>query len=509
MSVHFIQVQVRWLFSVTLLLAFAGPAAAWQQSGRDEPPSSAVDQPQDKPREERRISPKREQELFAKLDEVLRFASADTKLPIRRRVERKLVSREEARELMARRRKEEDDRIRRQRRSEVVLKKFGLLPRDFQLEKFLAELQEEQVAGFYDSRTGTVYLLDWLDFGAQFPVLAHELTHALQDQVVGLEDWLKEGNPGKKEVADSEAGPVALDERALARRALVEGQAMHVLVNYTMAAAQAWAGPAGARSRSVQSSPEFAAMFDRQKRSPVLDSAPLFIRESLAFPYTYGFLFVQEVANRRGREEAFAGLLRDPPRNSYQILHPRSYLSGERFEPLRLPAITPLLGEGRARFDDGTMGALEVALFLRQFAGEGTARKLARKWRGGFYYAATGAAAEGDEGGEGPSGVTPASLTLLYVSRWESAEDAARFAGAYSAALPKRYLRVSASAAEVSTRGSVTHIGAPTRWSTEEGLVVVEACGDTVLVLESFDRATANRLRAALLGTCPAAGAVQ
>ena len=103
------------------------------------------------------------------------------------------------------------------------------------------------------------------------------------------------------------------------------------------------------------------------------------------------------------------------------------------------------------------------------------------------------------------SEVTPASLALLYVSRWESAEDAARFAGAYSAALPKRYLRVSASAAEVSTRGSVTRISAPTRWSTEEGLVVVEACGDTVLVLESFEAATADRLRAALLGTCSAA----
>lgn len=490
-----------------LLLLLAGSAAAWQQSASDESPSGALDQPQEKPREERRISPKREQELFAKLDEVLRFASGDTKLPIRRRVERKLVSREQARELIAQRRKEEEDRSRSTRRTEVVLKKFGLLPREFQLEKFLTELQDEQVAGFYDPRTGTVYLLDWLDFGAQFPVLAHELTHALQDQAVGLEAWLKDESSRKKEVADSEAGPVALDERAFARRALVEGQAMHVLVNYTMAAAQAWAGPAGARSRSLQSSPEFTAMFDRQKRSPVLDRAPLFLRESLTFPYTYGFLFVQEVADRRGREEAFAGLLKDPPRNSYQILHPRSYLSGERFDPLQLPAIAPLLGGGRSRFDDGTLGAFEVLLFLRQFAGEGTARKLARKWRGGFYYAATRTAAVEEK--DGPSTVTPASLALLYVSRWESAEDAARFAGAYSAALPKRYLQVSASAAEVSTRGSVTSISAPTRWSTEEGLVVVEACGDTVLVLESFEAATSDRLRAALLGTCSAAAAVQ
>ncbi len=502
MSTHFIRFRLRWFGCIVALLLLVGATAAWQQSPHPDASPSAA---QDKPREERRISAKREQELLTKADEILRFASNDTKLPIRRRVERKLVSREEARELIARRRKEEQERARQTVRSEVVLKKLGLLPRDFQLEKFLADLQEEQVAGFYDPRTGTVYLLDWLEFGIQMPVLAHELTHALQDQAIGLETWLKEENSDKPG-EDSHPRTVALDERSLARRALVEGQAMHVLLTYTLAAAEAWAGPSGTRSRSLQSSPEFTALFDRQNRSPVLERAPPFIRESLTFPYSYGYLFVQEVAERRGREAAFAGLLREPPRNSYQVLHPRSYLSGEQFEPLRIPAIAPLLAEGRIRFDDGPMGALEVFLFLKQFAGEGTARKLARRWRGGFYYAATKKSAESAPDAE-PDQVSPAALSLLYVSRWESAEDAARFAGAYSAALPKRYLRVAASAADVSARGSVVHISAPTRWSTEEGLAVVEACGDTVLVLESFDVPTADRLRAALLGTCLAAGA--
>ncbi|MGH9601014.1 MAG: hypothetical protein ACRD24_01385, partial [Terriglobales bacterium] len=246
--------------------------------------------------------------------------------------------------------------------------------------------------------------------------------------------------------------------------------------------------------------------FDKQKKSPVLERAPLFIRESMSFPYSYGYLFVQEVADKRGKEGAFAGLLRDPPLNTYQIMNPKSYFNGERVEPMRVPAITPLLGDGLVRFDTGAMGALEVMLFLRQFANDGTARKLSRKWRGGFYYtAARGqarAATEGEGGGRNAPAVSPAALALLYVSRWASAEDAGRFAGAYSAALPKRYLRVTASAAEVSTRGSVTNIGPPTQWSTEEGLVVVQVCGDTVLALESFDASTAARLRNAFLGPC-------
>jgi len=505
---YLIQILVRRLRFLLLLFLLAAAPAAWPQSASAEQSAGPASQER---RTGRRISEKEAQKLFAALDEILRFASTDTKLPIRRPVERKLFSREQLREFMAARAREEGQE-RSTRRSEAVLKKFGLLPRDFDLQKFLVDLQEEQVLGFYDTRTATVYLLDWVEPAAQRSVLAHELMHALQDQMVGLEAWLKEGKDQARKETESEAESAELDEQSLARRAVAEGQAMHVLLNYMLAAAEAWAGPSGSRSRSIQSSPEFTAMFDRRKRSPVMDCAPLFIRESLTFPYNYGFVFVQEVADRKGKEVAFAGLLREPPKNTYQIMNPKSYLKGERMDPLRVPTLGPLLGDGHVRFDAGTMGALEVLLFLQQFSGEGTARKLARKWRGGFYYAATGAAApketkaaKTEAASEAP--VPPAALALLYVSRWASPEDAARFAGAYSAALPKRYLRVAASPAEVSTRGAVTNVSAPTRWSTEEGLMVVEACGDTVLALESFDAATANRLRTAILGACAAPSA--
>jgi len=508
---HFIQFVQRRLLCVLALLLLAGPTAAWQQSGREQPAGDAAP-PQEKSRDQRRISEKEAQKLFATLDEILRFASTNTKLPIRHPVKRKLLSREELRQFMAGRAREEGD-TQRMRRSDAVLKKFGLVPRDFDLQQFLSDLQAEQVLGFYDTKTATVYLLDWVEPAAQRSVLAHELAHALQDQTIGLEAWLKAGKNSPKDGSESEAETVELDERSLARRALVEGQAMHVLINYTLAAAEAWAGPAGARSRSPQNSPEYAAMFDTQKRSPVLERAPLFIRESMSFPYSFGFLFVQEVAGKRGKEGAFAGLLRDPPRNTYQIMNPKSYFNGERIEPLRVPAITPLLGDGMTRFDTGTMGALEVMLFLRQFSGDGTARKLSPKWRGGFYYTATVRSASSSVKGGGESedapAVSPASLSLLYVSRWASGEDATRFAGAYSAALPKRYLRVMSSPTEVSTRGSVTNIGPPTMWSTEEGLVVVESCGDTVLALESFDASTAARLRNAFLGPCLEASAAK
>ena len=83
----------------------------------------------------------------------------------------------------------EDEGTKRMERAELVLKKFGLLDRDFHLRTFLLSLLTEQVAAFYDPRTRTVNLIDWVQPDEQKPVLAHELTHAVQDDRVHLEKW--------------------------------------------------------------------------------------------------------------------------------------------------------------------------------------------------------------------------------------------------------------------------------------------------------------------------------
>ena len=70
-------------------------------------------------------------------------------------------------------------------------KKFGLLPRTFDLHSFLIKLLTEQVAGYYDEKTRTMNLLDWNEPEMQRPVMAHELTHALQDQSFNLEKMSK------------------------------------------------------------------------------------------------------------------------------------------------------------------------------------------------------------------------------------------------------------------------------------------------------------------------------
>src|SRR5690242_13708350 len=154
------------LLSAAQAQSTAQPAAGKAQSSAAQPETHITQQQAD--------------ELFRSVDQILAFASRDSGLPIRRTVKRALVSREQAMKYIQGRMGNDQDAQRLQR-SALVLKKFGLLPSNFDLQTFLLSLLNEQVAGYYDPKAKTVNLLDWVDADIQKPVLAHELTHALQD----------------------------------------------------------------------------------------------------------------------------------------------------------------------------------------------------------------------------------------------------------------------------------------------------------------------------------------
>ncbi len=80
---------------------------------------------------EQKISPKEAEELFRDVDQILQFASKDSGLPVKKEVKRRLTSRDEVVAYLEKNMAEDKD-AQRLRRSELVLKKFGLLPRDFE-----------------------------------------------------------------------------------------------------------------------------------------------------------------------------------------------------------------------------------------------------------------------------------------------------------------------------------------------------------------------------------------
>src|SRR6476469_8580837 len=223
--------------------------------------------------------------------------------------------------------------------TEVLLHVFGLAPKEFAYRPFLIKLLTEQVAGYYDPKAQQFYLADWIDLEGQKPVMAHELTHALQDQHFNLrrfEKWPK---------GDSDA--------ELAAHALIEGDATLSMTLY------------------MAKYPLVALAFIRSLGSDGAESeqfkqAPRAIRESLMFPYEEGSAWATQVYRKGGWDlvsKSFAKL----PQSTEQILHPDKYFSYESPVKVTLPELKPALGPTWKRIDQDVNGEWGCYLFLDQF----------------------------------------------------------------------------------------------------------------------------------------------
>jgi len=429
-----------------------------------------------------KISPKEAEELFRSIDEILKFASNDTALPIKKEVKRKLTSREEVVSYLEKNMAEDKD-AQRLRRSELVLKKFGLLPKDFNLQTFLVALLREQVAGYYDFKTKTVNMLDWVDAEQQKPVMAHELTHALQDQNFGLEKWMKAGDIDLDSKKHPTAEEMNKDEENTARQAVIEGQAMAVLVDYELRPS----GQTIQNSREVMKALE-EGMVVGTAESPQFQNAPLYLKEAMTFPYRYGVEFVADLLTAGGKQKAFAGAFSDPPRTTREIMEPKTYLAGEKLAPMKIPDFDQDFKDYE-RFDLGAVGEFDVAVLIDQYAGVEKSREMYPKWRGGYYYAGH---LKSDLNGP---------LGLVYVSKWANPEWAAQFAAVYAKGMLKRYQHVhggsNLAVADIANLESLT--GKHT-FDTEDGPLVIEVKDDQVFVSESLDQATTEKVEADVWG---------
>ncbi len=447
--------KLMWL----VVLALGWNASVVAQNAAQSTPPPPVQQPAVA---EHHISEAEAREFFRSLDDILQFASDHTGLPILHPVKKKLATRDEVSKVVEKRMKEQGngERFDRTARS---LKKLGLLPPDFNFREYMLGLYKEQVEGWYDAHSKTVYLLDWVEPELQKPVMAHELVHALQDQSYDLEKWL---NVTKD--SDDDTGQMIIDEQRAARQSIVEGQAMVVLYDYQMTST----------GQTVETAPELVdsmrSSITDEDASSMYGKAPIYLREALLFPYTFGTDFVVSVLVKRGKHAAFAGVLERPPLDTHQIMEPTSYLSGEPQMSVKVVALEKVLGAGWRREDFSGIGEVDLRVFVRQWRGD-KAAKLSPTWRGGYYMALVNKKAAKD-----------APLPLVLVVNFANPQAAAQFAAIYEAELPKRYKSVQA--AKV-----------PRQWMTEEGEVQLYVEGSSVIAIESFTPAEAAKLHEALV----------
>ena len=471
--------MIAWLCAATLGIALA--------TAQYPAPETA------KPKAETHITPEQAQKLFGLVDELIKFSSDETGLPIKSQVKRQITSRN-AVESYLNQKFEEDEGAKRLQRDEIVLKKFGLLDRDFALKPFLLALLKEQIEAYYDSKTKTVNMLDWVDIEEQKPVLAHELTHALQDQHADLEKWNDQTPDDVSLNSRDDTDHLARDEMDTAREAVAEGQATAVMMDYILK-------PMG---KSLIKDPEVLDFVKQQmagsENSPVLARAPLLLSESLLFPYREGLSFEQDVWMDQGRSAAFTGTMDRPPTSSWEIINPLEYEKKHMPSIPLLPDIHPLVDKLYKPYDIGQMGQLDVHILAELFGGDNAARDLTPAWDGGLYWA-----------GQRLSATTPAeksstkSVAIFYLSVWKNAASAQAFAQLYAEELGRKYSGLKTDvAAEQSTpsgrhAGSAEPIAEEQVYSTNEGAVVITTRGKRVFVSESFDLDLARKLASLIL----------
>jgi hypothetical protein len=318
--------------------------------------------------------------------------------------------------------------------SEVTLKRLGLVPANFSLRPLIVRLLTEQVAGYYDPKEQQFHLADWIDVDGQKPIIAHELTHALQDQHFNLrrfEKWPK---------GDSDA--------ELATHALIEGDATLAMTLY------------------VSSNPARALTFLKSfmaadTSSQELEKAPRALRETLLFPYQEGLTWTRALY-QNGGWSAVSRAFQTLPQSSEQILHPPKYFIHEAPVKVSLPDLRLSLARGWRRIDTDINGEWSFYLILDEFLKSPSASKQAAAGWAGDRYATY----------ENASGQS----FYVSMSQWDTEKDAREFFDAYVKRSGLRY----PDAQMLSARATV--------WLTRsaEGNLMIELRGSRVLVLEGI-----------------------
>ena len=175
---------------------------------------------------------------------------------------------------------------------ELTLKLFGMVPQDFDLRKSTVDLLTEQAAAFYDYQEKKLFLLDVASFTSEKTTLAHELAHALADQHFDLEKYVDDNDQD--------------DDQNLAHTAVVEGQASWLMLAFQMRQEGSRRSTLGALLNSVEDASDSSTA-----DYPVLQQSPLYIQQSLLFPYAEGTKFFDAVYRKLGKA-AFTAVFTDP-----------------------------------------------------------------------------------------------------------------------------------------------------------------------------------------------------
>src|SRR6185369_8597419 len=189
--------------------------------------------------------------------------------------------------------------------AEDALITLGLLPPGSSLRALTLAFESGQVAGYYSPEKDQLFVVSRSGgLGpSELVTYAHEFTHQLQDQRIGL----KTLNLDAHDQGD----------RSLGRLALVEGDATSVQTTWM----------------TTHLTPQQLGQLMSEALDPAavaaLQNAPRYLRETALFPYNDGLTFVNRLI-AAGGYAAVDAAFRDPPDSTEQVLHPAKYEHREK-----------------------------------------------------------------------------------------------------------------------------------------------------------------------------------
>ena len=319
---------------------------------------------------------------------------------------------------------------------ERLLHALRILEPDQSYLELTLDLLEDQIAGFYDDREQVFYLMDDGQPAEQAPIMAHELFHAIQDQ-----EWGINTIRGRTDL---------MTDAALARTALIEGDALAVMVDFII----------GESNPLLEFPMADQIVSNAAPADSGMEEMPDFMWDQLVYPYIGGLGFVIAVLQAGQSWEAVNAIYRDPPTSTEQVVHPERYIN--RDHP------TFLL------YDDG----VEAERYYTDVFGEFTLLSVFRQLLDGLVSERAIDSAMSGWDGDRLHAYRFADDSdrdlLVHLSVWDSVEDAEQFvsvAGRLGAAwLPSQEY----------TEASGAH-GESVTWSDETGYFAAHRWGDLVV----------------------------
>jgi hypothetical protein len=269
---------------------------------------------------------------------------------------------------------------------ESAYKLFGFLPDSVKLRTAILNLLGEQIAGYYDPDSTMLFVVADVDSFLLRTTLSHELVHALQHQYLPLDSLLRQKRQS---------------DRAHAAQSILEGQATLAQTLAMMPELKREDLPSFWEQRTVLS--------EQQSQMKEYAGAPLWLRETLVFPYLAGADFVRWYESRHPAQHPYG---RAMPVSTEQILHPDRYAMGD--QPVTLAFASPSSPQDTVRYED-VLGELEIRLLFQELLRDMTgarATPLAQGW-GGDRYQVLGADTQ--------------QLALVWYSVWDDEAAADRF----------------------------------------------------------------------------------